>query len=112
MEECVTCKKHYTQGGDCYEYRRKNCLLYEYEPKGKMISTKIKFPIDSTLDFETPIIKSGEKIVLEDKGNAVEALVNRVVLINLDERCCLIEISYHENEMPSFEMKKLFRIVD
>lgn len=37
--ECLTCKKHYTQGGKC-SLEHDNCLLYENEPRGKMIRTK------------------------------------------------------------------------
>lgn len=34
--ECLTCKKHYSQGGDCWEHKR-NCLYYDKEPRGKMM---------------------------------------------------------------------------
>lgn len=36
MDDCLICKKHYSQGGKCC-CNKKNCLLFKEEPKGKMI---------------------------------------------------------------------------
>lgn len=109
--ECYLCKKHFSQGGKCTEIRQ-NCLLYENEPRGKMVHTKIKVKIDSLYGFATPVLKTGEKIILEDKTNDVEAMVNNIEKIDLNERFCVLNISYHEMEAPSFDRKKLFRIIN
>lgn len=109
--DCLTCKQHFSQGGECF-VNKNNCLFYKNEPRGKMIYTKVKILIDSPRSFETPVIESGAKIVLEDKGKALEVFVTKVISINLNDRHCDIEISYHEKEMPSFEKRKLFRTVD
>ena len=95
--ECLTCKKHFSQGGRCFENVR-NCLHYEEEPRGKMVRTELTFRIDA--DVETPVIKFGEKILVSDNW------------INLRDMLCNVSADYHENEMPRFEKTKKFNVVE
>ena len=44
--KCLTCKKHWSQGGRCSENVR-NCLHYEEEPRGKMVRTELSFRMRS-----------------------------------------------------------------
>lgn len=107
--ECNTCKKHYSQSGRCME-NKSNCLLYEEEPRGKMIKTTFTFQMRQ--DAETPIIRSNEKIIFEDKGNSFEATINKVNWINMKEMTCNVDCEYHEHEKPYCEKKKMFRVMN
>ena len=106
--ECLTCKKHISQGGKCYS-NKMNCLLYENEPRGKMIRTNITFGIGE--NYETKLIKFGEPILLEENGKTIEMVCIKINWINLEKMTCNITAEYHENETPKFEMKKKFKIV-
>ena len=107
--ECFTCKKHISQFGNCME-GKKNCLLYDEEPRGKMIRTTITFNMDCSV--ETPIIKYGAKVIfVDDNGKEVEMIIIKINWINLDRMTCNVDVNYHENEMPIFEKKKRFKIV-
>lgn len=109
--ECLTCKKHYTQGGKRYlGQEHDNCLLYENEPRGKMIRTKVVFDIDVD-NPETPIIKSGQKILCEEDGKTIELTCAKINWLDLETRRCDIDAYYHENEKPKFEIMKMFEIV-
>ena len=102
--ECIICKKHYTQGGKCCENKR-NCLLYEKEPRGRMIRTNI------VENPSSPLIKYGEKILIDEDGKTVEMVCIKLNWLNLKTRECNISVDYHENEKPKFEKKKIFKII-
>ena len=106
--ECLTCKKHYSQGGKCMLEKR-NCLLYEHEPKGKMCRTSITFEMVS--NAETPIFKYNSKVNFEDKGRTIEMTIIKINWINLKEMTCNVDAEYHENEKPYFEKIKMFKVV-
>lgn len=106
--ECLTCKKHYSQSGRCMEEKR-NCLLYEHEPRGKMCRTTFTFKMAS--NAETPIIKYNSKVTIEDKGRTVEMTIIKINWINLEKMTCNVDAEYHENEKPHFEKVKIFRVV-
>lgn len=108
-DECLTCKKHYTQSGKCMA-NKKNCLLYENEPRGKMIRTNITFNIDAGSP-ETPLIKYNQKILCEEDGKTIEFVCIKINWLNLETRKCNIDVDYHENEKPKFERMKMFKIV-
>lgn len=72
--KCLTCKKHWSQGGRCSENVR-NCLHYEEEPRGKMVRTELSFRMDA--EAETPVVRFGEKILVSDGSKAVEMTVAR-----------------------------------
>lgn len=111
MDECLICKKHYTQGGKCC-CDKKNCLLFEEEPKGKMIRGEFQIDIFDSEYAETPIIRNGSKITIDDKGNYIEMTVMEIDWINLKTGRCCIAADYHENEMPRCEKKKkIFKVV-
>ena len=107
--ECLTCKKHFSQGGRCFENVR-NCLHYDEEPRGKMVRTELTFRIDA--DVETPVIKFGEKILVSDGSKAVEMTVIKINWIKLRDMLCNVSADYHENEMPRFEKTKKFNVVE
>lgn len=107
--ECLICKKHYTQGGKCC-LDHDNCLLYENEPRGRMIRTKITFDIDVNSP-ETPIIKYDKKISCEEDGKTIEFTVIQINWLNLETRKCSVDVYYHENEKPKFEKMKMFKII-
>lgn len=104
--ECLTCKKHLSQGGRCFKNVR-NCLHYEEEPRGKMVRTELTFHMDA--DAETPMIRFGEKILFSDGSRGVEMTVIKINWINLQDMLCNITAEYHENEMPRFEKEKKFK---
>jgi hypothetical protein len=106
--ECLICKKHYSQSGKCSS-DRKNCLLFEEEPRGKMIRTELTFSIDA--EPETPLIKYNSKVAFEDKGKAVEMTIIKINWLDLSRRICNVTAEYHEKEMPYFERKAMFKLV-
>lgn len=108
MNECLTCKKHYSQGGKCYE-NKKNCLYYDSEPRGKMVSTKIVLKMDT--EPETPLIAPDRRIVIDDCGRDLEMRVNKINWMNLNTCEFCITAEYHENEAPRFERKKHFKVI-
>lgn len=110
FDECLTCKKHYTQDGKCMENKR-NCLMYENEPRGKKVRTKVTFEFNVYPPPEQPIIAFGKKIIFEEDGKEFEAVCIKINWINLETGLCNIDIDYWENEKPRFEKKKMFKIV-
>ena len=106
--ECLICKKHYSQSGKC-SAEKKNCLLFDAEPRGKMIRTELTFSIDT--DPETQIIKYNSKAVFDDRGKTVEMIVIKINWLDLNRRMCNITAEYHENEKPYFERKSMFKLV-
>lgn len=111
MSECLICKNHYTQGGKCH-LERKNCLLFEEEPRGKMLRGKFQIDIFESEYAETPILKYGSKIRVDDNGICVDMTVIKVNWINLRTGKCRISADYHEKEMPRCEKKKkIFKVV-
>lgn len=107
--DCLICKKHYSQGGNCRAVKM-NCLLFEEEPRGKMIRIDLSFDID--INPETPIIKYNSKVVFDDrKGKNIEMIIIKINSLDLEKRKCNVTVEYHENEKPFFERKKMFRLV-
>lgn len=107
--DCLTCKRHYTQGGKCCENKR-NCLLYKKEPRGRMIRTNIIFDID-VRNPSSSFIKYGEKVLIEEDGKTFEMFCIKLNWLNLRTRECSISVDYHENEKPKFERMKMFKII-
>lgn len=102
-------QKHISQFGNCYEGKR-NCLLYDEEPKGKMIRTNVSFIIDSRAS--TPFIKCGKKVLfIDDNGKEIEMIIIKINGINLEKMTCNVDVAYHEYEIPVFEKKKLFKVI-
>lgn len=106
--DCTTCKKHYTQGGNCRE-QKQSCLFYDEEEKGKMIQTTFSFKMDSLA--ETPIITQGSKVMIQDNSCNIEITIIRINWINLKTMMCNVDAYYHENEKPHCEKIKSFKIV-
>lgn len=90
--------------------KKRNCLMYENEPKGKMVMTSLSFLMDSSA--ETQIIKYGSKVVFDDNGKDVEMTIIKINWINLETMICNVDAEYHENEKPYFEKRKMFKIVN
>ena len=109
-DKCLVCKKHYTQSGKCME-RKRNCLLFEEEPRGKMVRTDLSFEID--IEPETPIIKYDSKVVFEDaNGKSIEMVIIKINSLDLEKRLCNVTVEYHENEIPLWEKRKLFKLIN
>lgn len=106
--ECLTCKKHYSQGGDCWEHKR-NCLYYEKEPRGKMMRTTFSFEMKS--DAENTLIKQGEKLIIDDRYKEIEITIIKINWVDMENMVCNVTGKYHENEEPMYERKKKFRVV-
>ena len=88
---------------------KRNCLLYENEPRGKMCRTSFTFKMVS--DIETPNIKYNSRVTFEDRGRTVEMTIIKINWINLKEMTCNVDAEYHENERPHFEKVKMFKRV-
>ena len=111
MDNCLICKKHYSQGGKC-SCNKKNCLLFDEEPRGKMIRGDFLINILQSSCAETPILKYDSKIVIDDDGRSIEMTVIKINWINLQTGMCNISADYHESEMQKCEIKKkIFKIV-
>lgn len=105
MDDCLICKKHYSQGGKCC-CNKKNCLLFKEEPKGKMIRGDFIINILNSNNAESPILKYDSKIIINDSGRDIEMTVIKINWINLRTGMCSISADYHESEMPKCEVKK------
>ena len=106
-DECLICKKHYTQGGDCYLDNKRNCLMYENEPRGKMVETDITLSLGFGLTPPaTPLFKFGETIWLTDNLGDWEVKCIAINWIDLSTREFNITVDYHENDRPIREKKK------
>lgn len=106
--ECLTCKKHYSQGGDCWEHKR-NCLYYDKEPRGKMMRTTFSFEMIS--DAENTLIKQGEKLIINYSGKEIEITIIKINWVEMENMVCNVTGMYHENEEPMHEKIKKFRVV-
>ena len=106
--DCLTCKRHYTQNGNCTE-GKKNCLFYEEEPRGKMIRTNFSFKLENFA--ETPIIKSGAKMLFEEDNKTIEMIIISINWINLKTMMCNVNAKYYENNAPRFVKMKKYKIV-
>lgn len=106
--ECLICKKHYTQSGKCM-LNKSNCLLFEEEPRGKKVRTKLAFDIDP--DAETHLIKPFSVIRLEEGGKTEEITVIKILYIDLEKWIIAIEGEFYQNETPVFQKKRTFKIV-
>ena len=106
--ECLTCKKHFSQGGNCMENKH-NCLMYDEEPRGRILRTNIMFKIDN--NAETPIIKYGSKVKFIDNGKEIEMTIININWVNLETMICSVEADYYELEKPYCEKKKIFKII-
>lgn len=91
--DCSECQHHYSQNGKCIE-NKNNCLYYLEEPRGKMLRTNFSFTI--LADAETPVIKPGAIINIEENGRTIGLKVIRINWINLDTMTCNIEAFYHK----------------
>lgn len=110
MSECLICKNHYMQGGKCH-LERKNCLLFEEEPRGKMLRGEFRINIFRE-DYQTLILKYNSKIMAEEKGKIIELTVIKINWINMNTGICSISADYHEKDMPRCEKKKkIFKVV-
>lgn len=83
--ECLTCKKHYSQGGDCWEHKR-NCLYYDKEPRGKMMRTTFSFEMKS--DAENTLIKQGEKLIIDNPGKEIEITIIQINWVDMENMVC------------------------
>lgn len=106
--ECLICKKHYTQGGSC-SHKVRNCLCFEEEPRGKMIRTRIK--VFMYEDATTTLVKSRSILELEEDGKIYEVRVAKILEVDMEDFSITLEVDYHENEKPKFEKRKQFKIV-
>ena len=114
MEECFSCKRHSSQGGNCSGYDVKNCLLFEKEPRGKVKQARVRIVIElSTLLSHgyNPIRKYG-RVTFVDRRTEFEAIVREILEIDFIENTILLEIDYHENDwLPRSEKKSNLHIV-
>lgn len=107
--ECLTCKKHYSQGGYCYE-KKKNCLFYEDEPRGKVLRTDFTFKMNC--NAETPVIKYGSKLLITENCKDIVITVIKINWINMETFLCNVDANYYENEQPRCEKIKKFKVVN
>lgn len=108
-KECLICKNHYSQSGKCDE-NKNNCLMFDEEPRGKKIQTKLTFKLDT--DSVAEIVKYNSKLIFDDNGKEFEMTVIKINWINLEKMTCNITAEYHENEKPYFEKKRMFKLID
>lgn len=106
--ECLICKKHFSQSGTC-TYKKINCLLFEEEPRGKKLRGTFKFRIDA--QAETKIIKPHEWTEFDDNGKEFDAEIIRINYIDMASGIISVEADYYESEMPRSEKRKRFKVM-
>ena len=79
----------------------------------KSLAGKCSDPSSFTIleDAETPVIKPGSIINIEENEKVIELKVIRINWINLDTMTCNIEAFYHEKEAPISVRRKNFRVI-
>lgn len=107
--ECDICKKSYMQGGHCREGKR-NCLMFEKEPRGRIKRAKILLPFDFNGVYGT--VKCFKEVTLIADGCEFQAAVIKITEVDIDNGEIHMEIDYHENEwQPRNEKIKKFKVV-
>lgn len=109
-KECEYCKKYVMQGGRCYE-RKRNCILFDPEPRGKMIRRTVKITFD--LDGSYGKVECHKPVTLVEGAREFEAMVIKIKSVDVDSKEITAEIDYHENDWtPKNERRKRFKIMD
>lgn len=107
--ECEYCKKYIMQGGRCYE-RKRNCIMFDPEPRGKVVRKTIKIPFD--FDSSYGKVECHKPVTLVDGKYEFEATVIKIKSVDTDNGEIIAEIDYHENDWtPRNERLKRFRIL-
>lgn len=107
--ECEYCKKYVMQGGRCYE-RKRNCILFDPEPRGKMIRRRVKISFVFAGNYGK--VECHKSVTLVDGKREFEATVIKIKSIDLDNGEIVAEVDYHENDwQPKSERLKKFKIV-
>lgn len=94
-DECLICKKHFTQEGRCMDNRR-NCLAFEEEPRGKKIQKKIEINIIQS----ATMVKYGERIELTNNGFDAFVEVIKIDYVDLDAYTLGLTVSMFEKDEP------------
>ena len=105
--ECLVCKKHFTQSGTC-TCKKNKCLLFEEEPRGRKLRGTFRFRIDT--HAETKIIKSHTWMGFVDNGKDFDAEIIRINYIDMASGIISVEADYYESEMPRSEKRKRFKV--
>lgn len=101
MNDCLICKKHHTQHGDCW-LNIKNCLLFDEEPRGEILYKDFCIEFNP---FDTSVIKEDNFVETE---NGKEIKVIRIKEVDLSRRLIHIEGGYYESEFaPEIKRGKL-----
>lgn len=108
--DCENCKKYVMQGGRCYEHKR-NCIMFEPEPRGRMKRARVTIPFD--FEHQYGKVECRKSVTLVDGKCEFEAMVIKIESVDIDNGEILVEIDYHENDWtPKNERRKLFKILN
>lgn len=107
--ECEYCKKYLYQSGKCFE-RKRNCIMFEREPRGRVKRAKVIVPFD--FDHLYGTVKVFSKVSMVDGVREFEATVIRISEVDIDNAEIHMEIDYHENDwIPKSERLKKFKVI-
>lgn len=107
--ECEYCKRYLFQGGKCFAHKR-NCILFEREPRGRVKRTTIIIPFDFDHVYET--IKTRSNITITEGSKEVEVMVVKILEIDINEGKIRMEVDYHEKDWtPKSERLKKFKVL-
>ena len=110
MEECEFCKRY--QNRSC-RGGVKNCLLYDEEPKGRIINFNIKLELNS--DALNPIIAYNETIT---SAEGISYKVNKIISIDQRDMSACISVRGYSKEYEAVvadidakDRRTLFKII-
>lgn len=119
--ECLRCKKHYTQKGNCSLWKN-NCLLFEEEPKGirTLQDFLLEFAIYLHLSLhgsENKMIKEDEIIEVKNKKNGFETniKIQKIIYVDLQKNVICLRGWVFECDLDFlFESnrKNKFKVID
>ena len=110
--DCSECQHHYSRNGKCIENKNSNeAEVSNCINNGNVFGGEEAAGITILADAETPVIKPGAIINIEENGRTIGLKVIRINWINLDTMTCNIEAFYHDKEAPIFVRRKNFRVI-
>ena len=107
--ECKICKKFIFQGGGCTG-RNKKFNGFEEETRGQKIRTSFKLNIAH--DRTGPVLKYGSYITIIEDSKETEIEVIKITYVDLENMWIGIEGFYFERDMPEYEKRRRFSIIE
>lgn len=61
---------------------------------------------------ETPIIKLGSRIIIEENGRVIEMTISKINWFDLNKMICNVDVEHYESEQPHFDKVNKIKILN